>query len=232
MPVSRITLLKLLAALLVISILSPTSGQETKVVQDLKLWTGVEVEKTFLKDWKVSLKQEFRFKTNVSELDNFFTQGGLQYELTKNFAFEAKYRYTRNKKSNGSYENRSRYSLDIKYRGKIDFIRVYYRLRYQKGVESMNLFDKTEPYEKYLRHRLSIRYIDLRKIKPYISTEFFQLFKLYEYPEWAGFRVLGGIIYEPGDFGEFRFAFGFERELNHSYPYTDYIFRVNYTYPF
>ncbi len=232
MPSTRILTVKFIIAVLTMSFFGSVSGQDTKVVQDMKLWTGVEVEKTFLKDWTVSLKQEFRFKTDISELDSYFTQGGLKYSVNKNFAFEAKYRYTRNKKKDDTYENKSRYSLDINYKGKIEFITVYYRLRYQKGVESMNLFDRTEPYEKYLRHRFNIRYNDFKKIKPYISTEFAQLFELYQYPKWAAARLFGGIIYEPGSFGEFKFAYGFERELNSNYPYMGYVLRANYTYSF
>ena len=92
--------------------------------------------------------------------------------------------------------------------------------------------DGGEPYEKYLRHRFNIRYNDFKKIKPYISTEFAQLFELYQYPKWAAVRLFGGIIYEPGSFGEFKFAYGFERELNSNYPYMGYVLRANYTYSF
>lgn len=232
MPLRRISPIIIIAVILLTGFSGFLSGQETKVVQDIGLWTGVEVEKEFLKDWRVSLKQEFRFETNMSELDNYFTQGGLRYQVNRNFAFEAKYRYTRNKKKDDTFENKSRYSLDINYKGKIDFISVYYRLRYQKGVESMNLFDPREPYHKFIRHRVNIRYNDFKKIEPYLSSEFFQLFEMYEYSKWIGYRLLGGIIYEPGDWGEFRLAYGFERELNSTYPYLGYVLRLNYTYSF
>jgi len=219
-------------AVVLLFIINPVMAQETKTVRDMKLWTGVEIEKSFLKDWKVSLKQEFRFKKNITEINNYFTQAGLRYRINKNFSLEGKYRYTRDRKSDGLYENRSRYSFDLNYEGKIDFITANYRLRYQKEVESMHLISRTEPYEKYFRHRIIIKYNDFKKIEPYLSGEIFQLHELYQYPEWQWFRVLAGIKYKPGNIGEFKFAYGIERELNSTVPYTGYLIRVNYKYEF
>ena len=39
----------------------PLVAQESKVVSDLGLWTGVSLEKSLKKDWTFSLKQEVRF---------------------------------------------------------------------------------------------------------------------------------------------------------------------------
>lgn len=218
--------------LVLLTNLNPAMAQETKTVRDLELWTGVELEKSFLKNWKVSLKQEFRFRKNISEINNYFTQAGLRYRITRNFALEGKYRYIRNRKSDGLYENRSRYSFDLNYKGKINFITANYRLRYQKGVESMYLLSRTEPYEKYFRHRIVIQYNDFKKVEPFLSAEIFQLHELYQYPEWHWFRATAGISYKQKKIGEFKFAYGFDRELNSTVPYYGFLIRINYTYEF
>ena len=220
------------AILAMLSIFSPALAQETKVVRDMHLWTGAEIEKSFLENWKVSLKQEVRFKQNITEINNFFTQAGLRYRINKNFSLTGKYRYTRDRKSDGSYENRSRYSFDLIIRGDIDFITLNYRLRYQKEVESMHLFKPDEPYEKYLRHRIMVSYNDFKKIEPYISAEVFQLHELSLYPEFNWLRMQLGIRYEPGSWGELKFVYGVQRELKSTTPYTGYLFRINYTYAF
>ena len=120
---------------------TPLEAQDTLVVSDLGLWTGVEVEKEVKDDWTFSVKQELRLKTNMSEINHYFTQAGIRYKINRNFSLEAKYRFTRNKKKDLTYENRSRYNLDLRYRGRLDFLTFDYRLRYQKEVESMRLFD-------------------------------------------------------------------------------------------
>ena len=223
---------RLFTGIIVFGLLAaPVKGQEGKVVRDLGLWTGAEVEKE-VKNWTFSLKQEMRLKTNMSEMNNYFTQVGIRYNISRNFALAAKYRYTRDKKSDGSYENRSRYNLDLRYRGRLDFVTIDYRLRYQKEVESMRLFDMQEPYAKYVRNRISVRYTDLRKLEPYISGEIFQLFRLYEFPRFHYYRIEAGIRVEPGNFGKFRIAWGFNREIHTDSPATIYMFRINYTYSF
>ena len=207
------------------------SGQEGKVVRDIGLWTGAEIEKD-VKEWTFSLKQEVRLKTNMSEMNNYFTQAGIRYRISRNFALDAKYRFTRDKKSDGSYVNLSRYSLDLRYRGRLDFITIDYRLRYQKEVEGFRILDMNEPYEKYVRNRIRIRYTDLRKLEPYVSGEIFQLFRVNHFPQFHYYRIQAGVEVEPGNFGAFRLAWGFNREITATYPATIYMFRVNYTYSF
>jgi len=208
------------------------SAQDVKVVRDLRLWTGAAIEKSLGKAWTLSLAEEVRLKHNVSEISNFFTEAGLNYRITKNFALEGGYRFTRDKKSDGAYESLTRYNLDLRYKGRLNYITLYYRLRYQKEVEGFNLFDNTSDYEKYVRHRIRIRYNDLKKIKPYVSAELFQLFQPDRYPLYEYIRVLGGLKYEPGKMGSFDFAFGFNREFTKFEPAMIYQFKVNYTYKF
>jgi len=222
--------LKCAMLLLACAMFIPLTAQNTKVVSDLGLWTGVEAEKEVKDDWTFSLKQELRLKTNISEVNNYFTQAGVRYKINRNFALEAKYRFTRNKKQDLTYENRSRYSLDLRYKGRLDFLTFDYRLRYQKEVESMRLFDMQEPYEKYVRNRIMVRYTDFKKFEPYLSGELFQLFRRYETPKFHYMRLEAGVRIETGELGEFKVAWGFNREFQTDNPATIYLIRVNYTF--
>ena len=208
------------------------AAQEVKVVRDLQLWTGAAVEKTFGKDWTLSLGEEIRFKQNISEINNYFTEAGLRYRISKNFALEGGYRYTRDRKSDNSYETLTRYNLDLRYKGQLDFITIYYRLRYQKEVEGFNLFGQESSYEKYVRNRIRIMYSDFKRISPYVSAEIFQLFKFSRMAEFQYIRVQGGIKVEPGKMGTFGFAYGFNREFTQIEPAMIYQFKINYTYEF
>jgi len=208
------------------------SAQETKVVRDLQLWTGAAIEKTWNNTWTLSLAEEIRFKQDISEINNYFTETGLRYRINKNFSLEGGYRYTRDKNSDGSYDELTRYNLDLRFRGRLDFLTIYYRLRYQKEVEGFNLFDQTADYEKYVRMRLRIRYNDFQKFKPYVSAEIFQLFRPYYYADLEYIRVLAGLKYEAGKVGSFDFAFGLNREFESVEPARIYQFKLNYTYEF
>ena len=208
------------------------SAQETKVVSDLQLWTGAAIEKTWGKALTLSLAEEIRFKHDISEINNYFTEAGLRYRISKNFALEGGYRYTRDKKSDDSYETLTRYNLDLRYRGQLDFLTIYYRLRYQKEVEGFNLFYQKADYEKYVRMRIKIRYNDFKRIKPYVSAELFQLFRPDTYAQLEYIRVVGGLRYEPGKMGSFNFGFGFNREFTDFEPAMIYQLKVRYKYQF
>ena len=229
MKTKRYYLLTLVFSL--VSLLT-VSAQEVKVVRDLQLWTGAAVEKSFGKEWTLSLGEEIRFKQNISEINNYFTEAGLRYRISKNFALEGGYRYTRDRKSDNSYETLTRYNLDLRFKGRLDFIDIYYRLRYQKEVEGFNLFGQEIGYEKYVRNRIRIIYSDFKKIKPYVSAEVFQLFQLGRLAEFDYIRVQGGVKFDPGNMGTFRFAYGFNREFTRIEPATIYQFKINYTYAF
>lgn len=221
----------LLTGILLYSITS-VAAQDTTVVRDLQLWSGAKIEKSFAKDWTLSLEEEIRFRQNISEISNFFTELGLRYKINKNFALAGAYRYTRDRKRDDSYKNMSRYNLDLRYKGKIKFLGIYYRLRYQKEVEGFNLFDMDALYVKHVRNRISLRYNDLNDLEPYVSAEIFQAFTPYQSPRFDYYRIVLGIRYEPGNIGEFKLAWGFNREFSSYQAAMVYMFKVNYTYKF
>ena len=221
---------RIVLLLLLLNMALPLLAQETKVVSDLHLWTGVQLEKTFAKDWTVSLAEELRFKHDISEINNYFTELGIRYTINKNFALQGNYRFTRDRKQDQSYENLSRYNFDLRYKGKLNFLSIKYRLRYQKEVEGFRMADQNIPYEKYLRHRITFTLSQLKYVDPYISGELFQLFRPTRYPRFEYVRFLVGVKYEMDKAGEIKAAFGFSRELDSNQPAMIYMIQLNYTY--
>jgi len=223
---------RLLLVTLALAMFKQSQAQETKVVSDLRLWTGAAIEKSLGKAWTLSLKEEIRFKQDISQINNYFTDAGVRYLINKNFALEGGYRYTRDKKSDDSYESLTRFNLDLRYKGRLDFITIHYRLRYQKEVEGFNLIEQGTEYEKYVRNRIRIYYNDFKKFKPYVSAELFHLFEYAQPSEFEYIRVQGGVKYEAGKLGCFTLAYGFNREFSDVEPAMIYMFKLNYTYEF
>lgn len=228
------TLNKFALSLLLLLLLPCKSlmAQDTTVVQDLHLWSGVKIEKSFAKDWTISVAEEIRFKHDITEINNHFTEAGLRYRINKNFALEGQYRLTFDKNKDASYDLLTRYALDLRYKGRIDFISIFYRLRYQKEVEGWNLLDPNVLYEKYVRHRVRVRYEDLGRFKPYISAEIFQLFEPYQPARYEYVRLLAGLKYNMPRAGSFNLAYGVNRELVKTQPVKIYTIKINYTYSF
>ena len=207
-------------------------AQETKVVKDFRVWTGVKVEKKLGKSWEVSLEEEMRFQKDASEIASYFTQAGIDYRINRNFTIDGRYRFIQNQKKDGSFETRSRYNLDLKYKTSFYFISVHARLRYQKEVESMDLLNNRIPYEKYMRYRAEIRYELMKDLTPFVSAELFQAHRLHDYPDLEQVRFAGGIVYEPGRFGKIEACYMLDRELAVFLPYSYYTFSLNYSYTF
>lgn len=218
--------------LLLIMLSVPATGQETKVIRDLKVWTGAAIEKSFGNDWKISLEEEVRLQKNATEIGEYFTEVGVAYRVDKNISLETAYRYACNRKKNGSFENRSRYNFDLNFEGNTYFFSVRARARYQKEIEGMQLLDQTIPYEKYFRTRVEVRYNRLGKIVPYIHGELFQLHEMFEYPTFDKYRLMAGMRLDAGRYGEFNIRYGIIRELNTFMPYTYYLAKMKYTFEF
>lgn len=218
--------------LLLIMLSVPAKGQETKVIRDLKVWTGAAIEKSFGNDLKISLEEEVRLQKNATEIGEYFTEAGVAYRVDKNISLEAAYRYARNRKQNDSFENRSRYNFDLNYEGNTYFFSFRARVRYQKEIEGMQLLDQTIPYEKYFRTRVEVRYNRLGKVVPYIHGELFQLYEMFEYPTFDKYRLMAGMRLDAGRYGEFNIRYGIIRELNTFMPYTYYLAKMKYTFEF
>ena len=71
----------LLLAIVAASQSQVLTAQETKVVRDLQLWTGAAIEKSW-KDWSLTLNEDIRFKKNISEINNYFTEAGLRPDIS------------------------------------------------------------------------------------------------------------------------------------------------------
>lgn len=205
-------------------------AQEVKVVRDLNLWTGASIEKEIVNDFTVSLEQELRLKRNLGEVKNYFTQLGIGYRINRNFDLEFRYRYIRDHKRSGDYENASRYMLDLKYSGKIHPVSFHYRARYQKEVESLNLLDLTLPYEKYFRNKIETRYNGFDRFTPTLSAELFQLHTLQTVPKFEMWRLLAGCRLDIMQNGLLELEYGIDREIADYAPYTIFIMKINYRY--
>ena len=208
----------------------PGYTQEGKVVRDLRLWTGVKIEKDFGKDWRLSLEEEIRFKEDISEINNIFTEAELRYRINKNFYLDAGFRYTSDRNDDGSYDGLARNYFSLRYRGRLEFITFDYRMRYQREVEAVKLFERNAPYEKEFRNRLGVRITRLDRVQPFVTGEILQVFTPYLSSLDDYWRFVVGVRLEPGNIGEIKLGWGFDREMGVDQPAMIYMIRVNYTY--
>ena len=162
-----------LAAIIFISIGS-LQAQDSTVVRDFEMWTGVTVEKSFLeKKLALGLTQEFRFDDNSTHLDQYFTELEVKYKWENGISAGGAYRFIRNNQNSG-YANENRFNLDFGYKYNFDRLELSGRLRYQNKNEIGVTRDEGDyPVSKY-RLKLKAEYnIKKWKLDPYFSAEVF-----------------------------------------------------------
>lgn len=162
-----------LAAVLFFSVDS-TFAQDSTVVSDFEMWTGVSIKKSFLeKKLDLNLTQEFRLDDNSTHLDKFFTELEAKYKWQNGISLGGAYRFIRDNKKNG-YVSEYRFNVDLGYKYKFDRLELSSRLRYQNGSELGVTRDEGDyPLSKY-RLKLKAEYnIKKWKLDPYFATEVF-----------------------------------------------------------
>lgn len=151
-----------------------SNAQDSTVVQDFEMWTGVTVKKSFLdKKLQLGLTQEFRLNDNSTRMNNFFTELEGKYKIYKGLSVGAAYRFIRNNTKSG-YINENRFNLDLGYKYKFDRLSLAARFRYQNKNELGVSKDEGDfPISKF-RFRLKGEYnIKNWKLDPYLSAEVF-----------------------------------------------------------
>jgi hypothetical protein len=200
-------------------------------VQDFGAWIGVNGEKKITQKLAVSLSQEIRLNENASEVETFFTDCGLGYKI-KAFKFSANYRFINKREINNFYSNRHRTYLDITYKQKIKKFQFSFRERLQVQFTDY-LYSETGKIPRYLaRHRLLVKYLPDKRIKPYIGTEMhIAILKMNE-NYINEIRGIAGITYELNKSNELELFFIHKREVNVRDPWWEYIIGFSYNITF
>jgi hypothetical protein len=202
---------KLLLCIYIAFIGSPLIAQDSTVVRDFELWTGVSAKKSFLDNkLKLGLNQEFRFNDNSTRINNYFTELEASYKFYGNFEAGGGFRYIRNN-TNSGYKNENRFFVDLGYGHKFNQLKIDYRLRYQNQREfSSSKDDLLNPTSKF-RLKIKLDYnIKNWKLDPYLAIESFYTTTLnavsYVEPIIESSRVNG--------FEKIRFTLGTNYKIN------------------
>ena len=223
-------------------------GQDSTVVSDFELWTGVTVKKSFLeKKLGLGLNQQFRFDENSSHLDAYFTDISADYELVKGLQLGLGYRFIRNNKNSG-YKNEERFYADVNYKHKLERFTLRYRFRFQYHDEIGRTKEEGDYPDSKFRLRLKAEY-DIKKWKldPYLSFEAFfkretntynYISSVTEIERVSGFEKLRftlGTSYKINKTMEVGGFYRIEQELKsyrnfYNTPATYYIVGLNFTF--
>jgi len=145
-------------------------------IDDVGLWTGVKVTKKVTREFDISVNPEYRFNHDVTTLDAFLADVGLEYEIIKSVRLSLHYRFINSNREN-YYSKRHRLYADLSYRYKLKDFTFLVRGRIQEQYADIN----SSEFGKYpvwtIRSKIAVRYDFGEKYVPYVSGELYYLLK-------------------------------------------------------
>lgn len=224
----------LLAVLLISPFYSYAQTDSEPSFTDLKLWSALGVEKSFIdKKLNLSLQHQFRFNSNITQVDNHFTQAGLQFKLNDHISLAYGFRYIQKNREDEGFATRHRSHFDLTLKEKYKRLRLSGRVRFQEKHKVPEVFSDI-PETKY-RFRVKGTY-NLRKTKinPHASAEIFYVPESNEYTGFEKIRLTAGFNRKYKKLGTLNTYYRLEKQLA-SYSktgpmFTYHIIGINYTF--
>ena len=217
-------------------LITSISYSQTKNAKNFEGWTTIGFEYELNKNWNFELEEQLRLKENISEIDEYFTQFGVEYSLSKKIKIGAGGRYIRENDNRGKiqgYENHFRFNVDISYKHKINAFLLKYRVRYQNKNELGVGNSEGDYANQHIRFKTSIGYnIKNWKLKPKFSAEIYNHFEKGKNNGYDKYRITLGTEYKLKKLGKLTLFYRKEKELNESMPKIKNIIGLKYVYTF
>lgn len=205
------------------------------VSRDFSTWSKAAFELRMSKPWSISFSEQFRFQTNSSELDAFFTEFKTDYKFKNGLSFGGGYRFIVDKTDNKRMNDfEQRFHADVSYKFDVKRFKFEARLRGQSRDDlGENKVDDGDYARRALRLKLEAKYkIKKWKMDPVVSAEVFRENGKYVRANINKFRVTIGTSYDFKKAGEISLFYRIEKELNTLYPLSNNIagFEYKFTY--
>ena len=201
-------------------------------VNDASLWLSLNVEKKITPSWSVLFTEEVRMFENITEVGVIFSDLGIAYRIDKRFKLSANYRFIKKKQLDDSYETRQRYYFDFSYREKLKPFMLTLRSRFQSQYAEVFSSPEGAVPELYFREKLTLKLEILKRITPYVYTEFFFPIGEPERSPVDNLRLCAGMDYSFNKSHAVDLFYMIQREYNVNNPVTYYIIGLGYYFVF
>lgn len=222
-------LLVLLAVLMNLSLFSQAEN-------DLSNWTSILIRYEIDDNWDLGLEGQLRLKSNISTVDEYFSEFSIRRKLLKGLRFGLAFRYIRENDDMGGvqgYENHFRYHLDAVYKHKLGDFRFGYRLRFQNKDELGITTDEGDFAIRRLRFKTGLEYkIKKWPLDPEFNAEIFSRFEKNEDSEFDKYRLTLRTSYSLKKAGSLGAYYRVEGDIARESPDFQHIIGLRYKYVF
>ena len=137
---------------------------------DFGVWASVSLRHKFSQKFSASLEEQVRTYQNSTAIAQYFTEGTLEYELSKKFKLAAGYRFINNNQQT-YYSKRHRIFADLSYKTSIKSLEFILRTRLQQQQEDIRSSETGYIRQWYSRNKITAKLDLRRKYTPYASAE-------------------------------------------------------------
>lgn len=225
---------KTLSFVLVFCLISVSLFSQTE--SDIASWTSVQLRYELDDNWDLGLEGQLRLKTNISTVDEYFTEFSARRKLLKGFRLGLAIRYIRENDDRGNiqgYENHFRFHLDANYKHRLGALRLGYRLRYQNKNELGFSADEGDFAINRLRVKAGLEYkIKNWPLDPELTGELFSRFEKNENSEVDKYRITLRTAYNLKKAGSLGIYYRVEGSIEQEIPEYQHIIGLRYKYVF
>src|SRR5436190_17261098 len=126
------------------------SSHAEDIPKDAGLWTSFNVDKKLTRSLEFSISEELRLANNISEIDQFFTNVGVGYKITKKIKVGLYYRFISKNEDYDSYSENHRLYFDASFKESIKDFDFVYRFRYQSQLREINKTEDSKLPDSYI----------------------------------------------------------------------------------
>lgn len=202
-----------------------------QAIDDFGTWWGVEIRKTFLEDFRVSMRAEARLNENSGNLKNIYINPAFRYTPLKWLSVGVGYRFdNRYLQADRYFDQRHRINIDLGFTYEVKKFEFEYRTRFQMQWE--NYFSSKIEYPiMFSRNRIGGTYN--WKQLPFSTSVSGEIWlPIVTDTELSKFRLVVAQEYKYKKKHRFQLRFIFQTDLGTGSPWRDYIISTRYIYAF
>jgi len=196
---------------------------------DFQCWPSAQLGVEVLKDLRLHVEEEVRFRENCTQIDRQINDLGISYRINKCIKTAVYYRIEAKWKKDGTHYWRQGFYTDISLRYAPGRFLFGYRTRFQTA--KVEIYDNQDQLSDKLinRHKISIEY-DIKNIPlaPFFEGEIFLNLAGNDNSGIYGYRTRIGMKYDFNKRHEVFLKFGIDQELNVPDPLRAYVVALGY----
>lgn len=146
--------------------------------KDFGAWYSISARYEIINNLRVEVSEEVRTDNNASEIDQFFTDMGLNYKINKFVSVGGFYRFIRKVENDDEFYTRNRFYGEIELKLPFSRFELAYRSRLQRQINKYADDVEEKAARLHNRHKVSLNYnVPNIKLTPSIFYERFYRLK-------------------------------------------------------